>query len=157
MTLETIGAALGAGIAAAGVVITGAKRWLTRPAEKKLDAMSVELGVGIGPTIASLVMSTAGAVQRLEDASGVCAAGIKEILRIQESHGVKLDMHEQRFEIIEQKHDELHERVGQIVYAFNDSTDPSCPLKISPAVDNRRSAPRDRAAETKPSPRKSRR
>ena len=115
MTLETFGSVLGAAVASAGVVIVGAKRWLTKPAEKKLDAMSAEIGVGtVGPSLLSLVATTASAVARLEGLSEHNGTGITEILNIQKAHGEKLDKHEKRFEAIEGQHKVLNARFGNI-------------------------------------------
>jgi hypothetical protein len=103
LTLETIGAVLGAGLASAGIVITAARRWITKPAEQKLDAMSVELGVGVGPSIASLVMTTAGTVQRLEEGLGGSGRRIENIIRVQGEHAAQLLDHEGRIVFIESR------------------------------------------------------
>jgi hypothetical protein len=103
-TPESIGAALGGGLTAAGIVIVSARRWMSKPAEAKIDALSVELGVGVGPSIASLVMSTASAVQGLAASSLRNGSGIEEILQVQKTHGDKLDSHESRLEAIETAH-----------------------------------------------------
>jgi hypothetical protein len=101
---ETIGAVLGAALASAGTVVVGARRWMSKPSEKKLDALSLELGVGVGPSLASLVMATASTVQRLEGSSMDNGRGIDQILQVQEAHGEKLNGHEERIETIEAAH-----------------------------------------------------
>jgi hypothetical protein len=128
MNLDTIGSALGAGLAAAGMVIVGARRWMSKPAEKKLDAMSAELGVGVGPSVTSLLMSTASAVQRLEEGAGHSRRGIDQILRVQGEHGDKLDSHERRLEVIETAH-LLADKTEEIAAVLAEKT-----LKVAEAL-----------------------
>lgn len=65
ITPETVGAALGAGLASATLVIAGAKRWFS-PSEKKMDKVVAGLGAANGgPTVVSLVLATADHVQRI--------------------------------------------------------------------------------------------
>lgn len=109
MTPETIGAALGAGVASAAIVITSAKRWLTQKTEDKVNAMAGELGVcesGVptgAPTLASLVMSTATSVQRLEDHAEKNSNGIMRLLEVQESQCSQLNIHGRRLDAVETK------------------------------------------------------
>ena len=109
VTPETIGAALGAGVASAAIVITSAKRWLTKSSEDKLNAVAGELGVcesGVpsgAPTLSSLVMSTATAVQRLEDHAEKNSNGISRLLEVQEVQGNQLSLHGHRLDAVETK------------------------------------------------------
>lgn len=133
MDLPTIGSALGAGLASAGVVIVGAKRWFTQRAEKKIDALSLEVGVGtVGPSLVSLVASTntsvatvAAAVGRLETNSEESRKGAADVITILQRHGEKLedqsrrigDQH-RRLVIIEERHDTCgftSERVAELL------------------------------------------
>jgi hypothetical protein len=105
VTPETVGAILGSAVVSGGIVAASAKRWLSMRAERKIDAVSKELGVGIGPTIASLVMSTAQTCQRLEESMGGSGRRIEEILKVQGEHAVTLLNHEDRLVVIETRHD----------------------------------------------------
>jgi hypothetical protein len=114
MTLETWGAALGAGLASAGMVVAGARSWLAKPTEKKIDAMASELGVGSqnGQTMSSLLQSISLSVQCMGETTDQNHKGITEILRVQEVHGNKLDIHERRISEGATKHEALAEQVA---------------------------------------------
>src|ERR1035441_2697642 len=99
---------LGAAFAAGVAIYGAARRWMVdRPTQQKINAVAGELGVcesGVpsgAPTLASLVMSTATAVQRLERHAEENKTGIQKILDVQEVHGNKLDTHERRLETVE--------------------------------------------------------
>ena len=108
MTPEQIGGMVGVGLASGAAVFAAVRKWFN-PSEKKIDAMAGELGVCEGgtpsgsPTLASLVMSTATSVQRLEGHAEKNADGIQRLLDVQEIHGNKLNLHERRLETIETK------------------------------------------------------
>jgi hypothetical protein len=130
VTLETIGSVLGAGLASAGIVVVSARRWLSQRAENKIDAVAKELGVGIGPTIASLVMSTAGAVQRLEGHMGGSSERIENLIRIQGEHAARLLDHESRFVdhegrivVIEERHETCAFNSGQVASLLAQKTE----------------------------------
>ena len=102
-TPAEVGTGLGAAFAACVAIYGAARRWMVdRPTQQKINAVAGELGVcesGVpsgAPTLASLVMSTATAVQRLEGHAEENKTGIQKILDVQEVHGNKLDIHEQR-------------------------------------------------------------
>src|ERR1035441_5211224 len=109
-TPAEIGTGLGAAFAAGVAIYGAARRWMVdRPTQQKINAVAGELGVcesGVpsgAPTLASLVMSTATAVQRLERHAEENKTGIQKILDVQEVHGNKLDIHERRLETVETK------------------------------------------------------
>ena len=109
-TPAEVGTGLGAAFAACVAIYGAARRWMVdRPTQQKINAVAGELGVcesGVpsgAPTLASLVMSTATAVQRLEGHAEKNADGIQRLLDVQEIHGNKLNLHERRLETIETK------------------------------------------------------
>jgi hypothetical protein len=119
MDLNTIGSAIGAGLASAGIVTVAARRWISQRAEKKIDALSVEIGVGtVGPSLLSLVATTAKAVDRLETNSEKSEKGAADILIILTRHGESLEDHSKRLGIIENRHDMCgftNERVAEVL------------------------------------------
>ena len=65
MAPTDLGALLGVGIASGAAVFAAAKKWFT-PSDKKLDRVIDGLGAGNGgPTIVSLVISTAERLQKI--------------------------------------------------------------------------------------------
>jgi hypothetical protein len=126
MMLQDWGAAVGAGLGTAGLVIAGGKKWLSQRAEKKIDAVSVELGVGlVGPSLVSLVASTssvvattAAAVGRLETNSEESRNGAAEVLTILRRHGETLENYGRRISVIENRHQTCgftNERVAELL------------------------------------------
>jgi hypothetical protein len=113
MTLQDWGAAIGAGLGTAGLVIAGGIQWLSKRAEKKIDAVSVEVGVGTeGPSLLSLVASTntsvstvAATVSRLETNSEESRKGALEVLTVLRRHGEKLEDYGRRIGVIEDRHE----------------------------------------------------
>jgi hypothetical protein len=125
-TLEAIGSAIGAGVASAGVVIVGARRWFSQRAEKKIDALSLEVGVGtIGPSLVSLVASTntsvatvAATVGRLETHSEESKKAAADVLTVLRRHGERLEDHSKRIGRIEGRHETCgftNERVAELL------------------------------------------
>jgi hypothetical protein len=133
MTLQEWGAAVGTAFGTAGLVLAGGKQWFAKRTEKKIDAVSVELGVGVeGPSLLSLVASTntsvatmAASVGRLETNSEESRKGAADVLAVLKRHGEKLedqsrrigDQH-RRIAIIEDRHNTCgftSERVAELL------------------------------------------
>lgn len=117
--IEQIGSAIGAGLASAGVVTVLARQWISKRAEKKLDALSVEVGVGTeGPSLLSLVATTASATERIEKGFTKHGEVLDGVLRAQELYGVTLEDHGRRLGLIEVRHDSCgltNERIAEIL------------------------------------------
>jgi hypothetical protein len=126
MTLQDWGAAIGAGFGTAGLVIAGGKQWLSKRAEKKIDAVSVEIGVGTeGPSLLSLVASTSSAVERtaltvgrLEKNSEESRKGAADVLTVLKRHGERLEDYGRRIGAIEGRHETCgftNERIAELL------------------------------------------
>ena len=133
MNLQEWGAAIGAGFGTAALVVSGGKQWFAKRTEKKIDAVSVEIGVGTeGPSLLSLVASTntqvstiSSSVSRLETHSEESKKNAADVLAELKRHGEKLEGqdrrlmdHSRRIGVIEGRHETCgftSERVAELL------------------------------------------
>jgi hypothetical protein len=104
MNWESLGSAIGGGLATAGLVAAGARKWF-RPSDERLDDLTRQIQTPDKmPSIADLVVSTATAVQRLEGTANGTRVVLDDVVRGQRNLTTRVD-------VIETKHDALDARV----------------------------------------------